>query len=37
MKAAGFTLVEWLVAMVLGLFLLAGVLSVFVAARSNTG
>lgn len=36
MKSRGFTLVEWLVAMVLGLFLLAGVFTVFVMSRSSS-
>ncbi|MGL6350026.1 MAG: PilW family protein, partial [Aeromonas sp.] len=36
MKSCGFTLVEWLVAMVLGLFLLAGVFTVFVMSRSSS-
>jgi type IV pilus assembly protein PilW len=35
MKSRGFTLVEWLVAMLLGLFLLAGVFTVFVMSRSS--
>lgn len=36
MNSRGFTLVEWLVAMLLGLFLLAGVFTVFVMSRSNS-
>ncbi|MGX5833129.1 PilW family protein [Aeromonas piscicola] len=36
MNARGFTLVEWLIAMVIGIFLLGGVLSVFVASRATT-
>ena len=36
MNSRGFTLVEWLVAMLLGLFLLAGVFAVFVMSRSSS-
>lgn len=36
MNSRGFTLVEWLVAMLLGLFLLAGVFTVFVMSRSSS-
>ena len=36
MISRGFTLVEWLVAMLLGLFLLAGVFTVFVMSRSSS-
>ncbi|MGS3140212.1 PilW family protein [Aeromonas sanarellii] len=36
MSSRGFTLVEWLVAMLLGLFLLAGVFTVFVMSRSSS-
>lgn len=36
MSSRGFTLVEWLVAMLLGLFLLAGVFTVFVVSRSSS-
>ncbi|WP_148611210.1 PilW family protein [Aeromonas sobria] len=36
MKSHGFTLVEWLIAMTMGLFLLAGVFSVFVMSRSSS-
>ncbi|MCF5875761.1 PilW family protein [Aeromonas veronii] len=36
MNPRGFTLVEWLVAMLLGLFLLAGVFTVFVMSRSSS-
>lgn len=36
MNSRGFTLVEWLIAMVIGVFLLGGVLAVFVASRSTT-
>ncbi|WP_421270685.1 PilW family protein [Aeromonas veronii] len=36
MNFRGFTLVEWLVAMLLGLFLLAGVFTVFVMSRSSS-
>lgn len=35
-KARGFTLIEWLIAMLIGLFLIAGGLSIFVASRSTT-
>ncbi|CAJ1846812.1 PilW family protein [Aeromonas jandaei] len=36
MNNRGFTLVEWLIAMVIGVFLLGGVLSVFVASRTTS-
>ncbi|MGL4891291.1 MAG: PilW family protein, partial [Aeromonas veronii] len=36
MKHHGFTLVEWLIAMVIGVFLLGGVMSIFVASRATT-
>jgi type IV pilus assembly protein PilW len=36
MKSHGFTLVEWLISMTMGLFLLAGVFSVFVMSRSSS-
>ncbi|MGL4249969.1 MAG: PilW family protein [Aeromonas sp.] len=36
MRSHGFTLVEWLIAMVLGLFLLAGVFTVFVMSRTSS-
>ncbi|ELC7282481.1 PilW family protein [Aeromonas veronii] len=36
MKPHGFTLVEWLISMTMGLFLLAGVFSVFVMSRSSS-
>ncbi|MGN5290573.1 PilW family protein [Aeromonas sp. 11P] len=36
MNSRGFTLVEWLVAMLLGLFILAGVFTVFVMSRSSS-
>ena len=36
MTSRGFTLVEWLIAMTMGLFLLAGVFSVFVMSRSSS-
>jgi type IV pilus assembly protein PilW len=36
MKMNGFTLVEWLIAMVMALFLLAGIFTIFVASRSTT-
>ncbi|MFB2857523.1 PilW family protein [Aeromonas allosaccharophila] len=36
MKNLGFTLIEWLIAMVIGIFLLGGVLSIFVASRSTS-
>ncbi|MFB2831268.1 PilW family protein [Aeromonas jandaei] len=36
MKQRGFTLIEWLIAMVIGVFLLGGVLSIFVASRSTS-
>lgn len=36
MNNRGFTLVEWLVAMLIGLFLLAGIFSIFVASRATT-
>ena len=36
MNSRGFTLVEWLVAMLLGLFLLAGGFTVFVMSRSSS-
>ncbi|MCX0422484.1 PilW family protein [Aeromonas veronii] len=36
MNSRGFTLVEWLVATLLGLFLLAGVFTVFVMSRSSS-
>ena len=34
--ARGFTLLEWMLATTLGLFLLAGIFTLFVAARNNT-
>ncbi|MGL6550019.1 PilW family protein [Aeromonas hydrophila] len=36
MKTKGFTLIEWLIAMVIGVFLLGGVLSIYVASRATT-
>ncbi|WP_429032307.1 PilW family protein [Aeromonas veronii] len=36
MKSHGFTLVEWLISMTMGVFLLAGVFSVFVMSRSSS-
>lgn len=36
MKSRGFTLVEWLIAMLIGLFLVGGGLSIFVASRATT-
>ncbi|MEZ6931608.1 PilW family protein [Aeromonas sp. S16(2024)] len=36
MNARGFTLVEWLIAMLIGVFLIGGGLSVFVASRATT-
>ncbi len=36
MNARGFTLVEWLIAMLIGVFLVGGGLSVFVASRATT-
>ncbi|MCH7371460.1 PilW family protein [Aeromonas sp. MR16] len=36
MKAHGFTLIEWLIAMLIGVFLVGGGLSVFVASRATT-
>lgn len=36
MRSRGFTLVKWLVAMLLDLFLLAGVFTVFVMFRSSS-
>jgi type IV pilus assembly protein PilW len=36
MNARGFTLVEWLIAMLIGVFLVGGGLSIFVASRATT-
>ncbi|BBU03266.1 MULTISPECIES: PilW family protein [Aeromonas] len=36
MNARGFTLVEWLIAMLIGVFLIGGGLSIFVASRATT-
>lgn len=36
MKTKGFTLIEWLIAMVIGVFLLGGVLSIYVSSRATT-
>ncbi|PJG59411.1 PilW family protein [Aeromonas cavernicola] len=36
MNSRGFTLVEWLIAMLIGLFLLAGVFTLFVMSRSSS-
>lgn len=36
MKSGGFTLIEWLIAMVIGVFLVGGGLSIFVVSRSTT-
>ncbi|WP_434664230.1 PilW family protein [Aeromonas sp. NJAU223] len=36
MKSRGFTLVEWLIAMLIGVFLVGGGLSIFVASRATT-
>ncbi len=35
-KNAGFTIIEWMIAMVIGLFLLGGVLSVYVSSNAST-
>ena len=34
--ARGFTLLEWMLATTIGLFLLAGIFSLYVASRNNT-
>ncbi len=36
MNARGFTLIEWLIAMLIGVFLVGGGLSIFVASRATT-
>lgn len=36
MKARGFTLIEWLIAMLIGVFLVGGGFSIFVASRATT-
>lgn len=35
-KDSGFTLIEWLISCLIGLFLMSGVLSIYVMARSNS-